>query len=294
MTPKIFKTRVLNLARRRFMPAVDAALARDSRTGKFIPEPMRDLVRAGFDVLRPAVPRFQTSLARSPGENPGPPKQPVSMVWLHHSTGDRLLRGGLRSALKAQNIDLREMNYGQGAVGDYVIGDHTDPGDFCIIFNTSEYFEKLVRWQCTGGDAHSIVMFKSCFPAANIESDEMLKQYREHFESFVAAMVARPEILFIPLTVPPLVRAHTTPENAARARSFADWLSREFAADIDNIQVFDLFDALAIDSAYEDANTLVPQFSTHAEDSHPNSSGAEAVTRLFVPWLNRTLRARAK
>ena len=41
-----------------------------------------------------------------PALNPGKPPRPLSMVWLHHSTGDRLLRGGLLEALRERRPDV--------------------------------------------------------------------------------------------------------------------------------------------------------------------------------------------
>jgi hypothetical protein len=46
------------------------------------------------------APKEATSLSLEPGKDPGPPKQQLSMVWHHHSTGDNLLKGGLLAALK--------------------------------------------------------------------------------------------------------------------------------------------------------------------------------------------------
>jgi hypothetical protein len=92
------------------------------------------------------------------------------------------------------------------------------------------------------------------------------------------------------MSTPPLVKAKTDPDAAARARKFAAWITTEYAAGVKNVKVFDLFNALAILPDKADANTLVPQFSEGRKDSHPSRDGAQAVTRLFVPWFNRAVR----
>lgn len=239
-----------------------------------------------------AVPDDHTSLVRSPGADPGKPSRPLSMVWLHHSTGDRLLRGGLFEALKNDGLTFHDINYEEATVDGYVIGDHTDIGDWPKTFNTPKFFDTLKRWEL-GGDKphHDIVMFKSCYPNSNITSDAKLQEYKRHFSSLLPTFQANPDILFVAMSTPPLVKANTTTDAAARARQWSRWLTAEYASGVKNVKVFDLFEALAIADGKPDANTLVPQFASGRGDSHPSTEGARAVTRLFVPWLNNAVRA---
>jgi hypothetical protein len=213
------------------------------------------------------------------------------MVWLHHSTGDVLLRGGLLDALKADGIRFYDINYEEARVDGYVIGDHTDIPDWPKTFNTPKFFNVVKTWELSGGQKqHDIVMFKSCFPNSDITSDAMLAEYKQHFNELLATIRANPDILFIGMSTPPLVHAKTTPAAANRARAFANWLTTEFARDVPNLKIFDLFDALAISADGPEANTLVPQFATNRQDSHPSREGARAVVRLFIPWFNRAVR----
>lgn len=237
------------------------------------------------------VPDDYTSLVRSPGVDPGKPSKSLSMVWLHHSTGDVLLRGGLLDALRADGVVFHDINYEEAGVDGYVIGDHTDIPDWPKTFNTPKFFDVVKTWKLSEGRKHhDIVMFKSCFPNSDITSDGMLDEYKQHFNKLPATFRANPDILFIGMSTPPLVKAGTSPEAAKRARAWARWLMTEFARDVKNVGVFDLFDALAITADRPDANTLVPQFSTSPKDSHPSPEGARAVTRLFIPWFNRAVR----
>jgi hypothetical protein len=213
------------------------------------------------------------------------------MVWLHHSTGDSLLRGGLLDALKADGMQFYDINYGEAVVDGYVVGDHTDIPDWPKTFNTPKLFDVVKKWELSGSRAnHDIVMFKSCFPNSNITSDAKLEQDKQHFISLIQTVRANPDILFIGMSTPPLVKRETTPAAAKRARQLANWLTTEYVRDVKNIKIFDLFDALAIADGKPDGNTLVPQFSTGPEDSHPSPAGARAVTRLFIPWVNRVVR----
>lgn len=241
---------------------------------------------------RSPVPQDHTSLALDPGEDPGPPSRQLSMVWLHHSTGDNLLAGGLLHALQANNIDVHDINYEEAVVDGYVIGDHTDPPDFPKLFGTPRYLDHVMGWELDGKRRHDIVMFKSCYPASDIKSEQMLAQYKQWYRSLLPAFRAHPRVLFVPMSTPPRVKRKTTPGEAGRARQFAGWLTTDYAKEAPaNVQVFDLFNALAIQAGRADENTLAPQFAMSATDSHPTAAGARAVTRLFVPWLNRALRS---
>lgn len=237
------------------------------------------------------VPDQYTSLVRSPGNDPGSPSKSLSMVWLHHSTGDLLLRGGLLDALKADGVRFYDINYEEAPVDGYVIGDHTDVPDWPKTFGTPKYFDVVKTWELPAGKKHhDVVMFKSCFPNSDITSDGMLEAYKRHFNDLLATFRGNPDILFIGMSTPPLVKAQTSPAAAQRARAWATWVATEYARDVRNVKIFDLFDALAVAPNGPDANTLASQFAVSGKDSHPSPEGARAVVRLFIPWFNRAVR----
>jgi len=237
------------------------------------------------------VPDDHTSLVLPTGENPGAPSKMLSMVWHHHSTGDDLLKGGLRAALASNNIAFHDINYKEGKVGDYVIGDHTDPPDFPKNFNTPEYYKVIAGWELPESKTHDVIMFKSCFPASDIKSDKMLEEYKGYYEAMLPTFKANPKTLFIAMSTPPLTVGKTTHDNAARARAWAEWVTTEYAKDVPNVQVFDLFGAMATLSGKANQNTLPPQFSAGKWDSHPRGDAGKAVARMFIPWFNRAIRA---
>jgi hypothetical protein len=237
------------------------------------------------------VPKNHTSLVVDPGKDPGPPKKKLTMVWHHHSTGDNLLKGGLKAALAKNNIAFYDINYKEAKVDGYVIGDHTDVKDFPKNFNTPKYFKVIAGWELKEGKKqHDIIMFKSCFPNSNIKTDAQLEQYKKWYLSMLPTFKAHPDILFIGMSTPPLTYKETTPDAAKRARKWANWISKEYAKDLKNVQIFDLFDAMAVKDGVDKANTLPIQFAHDKWDSHPNDNAAKAMTRMFIPWLNRILR----
>ena len=237
----------------------------------------------------PAVPAEQTSETLDTGEDPGKPAKEISLVWMHHSTGDNILKGGLKAALDSNNVKFHDINYKEAEVGGYVVGDHTDPQDFPKAFNTPEYFNAIKSWELDKEKKHDVVMFKSCFPSAQIKDDEMMENYKKYYTSMIKVFEENPDILFVGMSSPPLVRGETTPENAKRAREWSTWLTQEYSKKAKNVRIFDIYNALAIREGYPHENTLVPQYAEDKWDSHPTDAAAKAVTRMFIPWLNRTL-----
>ena len=172
-----------------------------------------------------------------------------------------------------------------------MIGDHTDPKDFPTNFNNEKYFSKIKAWELKGdGKKHDIVMFKSCFPASDIKTDEQFEAYKKYYLSMIPTFKNNPDILFIGMSTPPLMKKETKTEHAKRARKWSKWLTGEYMKLAGNIKIFDLFNALAIREGKPNENTLVPQFGTDKYDSHPSAAGAKATARLFIPWFNRTIK----
>lgn len=197
-----------------------------------------------------------------------------SLVFIHHSCGSGFLReGGLWRLLEELGLAVYEITYGDGW-----IGDHTDPRDFPTTF--SEHLDEVLKWDLAGADRHDLVAFKSCFPACNVTSEAMLKQYRGYYDMLKPHFAGQPQTFFIAWTAPPLVPAATTPENAARYRKFCEWLVSEWAKGQENVAVFDC-NAVLVDGR----GMLKAEYRRGESDSHPNAAGNQAVAAAFAAWL---------
>jgi len=133
-----------------------------------------------------------------------------------------------------------------------------------------------------------VIVFKSCFPVSDIASQEQLETYQRYYLGIRDVIDQHPEHLFIAMTPPPLVPESTTPENAARARAFAGWLtSDEYLSGHANLYTFDFFDLLAEgDPASPDHNMLRAAHRPEAAgDSHPNPLANEEVGPRFVEFV---------
>jgi hypothetical protein len=234
---------------------------------------------------------------------------PTKMLFLHHSVGRRILyAGGLQRMLFDRGIFVSGATYGD------VIGQKTDIPDWEPKFR--DRMEEILTFKShpdryhDDGTRNEIVMFKSCYPNSNIvepgkegESARAweMETFKGVFERLKPEMLGQPETLFIYLTAPPLVDARTTPENAARARQFNDWLIDEFlpeyqaASETDNLVIFDLFGFLAGPD-----HLLNREYRREQEtDSHPTDEAsrlaAEAFIEFFEPiWLEWQQRREAR
>src|SRR5690606_10367906 len=156
-------------------------------------------------------------------------------------------------------------------------GDQTNMNHWIFWFN--DYLGSI-KAQGSATGHNRIVMFKSCYPISNVWGDESGSgdpfsaeqtlanykavyrhptggEYTHNGRTYYALediFAANPDVLFIPVTAPPLHYAPadaTTNENAHRARLFNNWLKNEWLPaynaahpGLDNVAVFDLFDVL--------------------------------------------------
>jgi len=224
----------------------------------------------------------------------------LRILFIHHSCGSNWLatgNGNLRDSLEAQGYSVHDATYGD------VIGENTDVCDwypkfrdqldlvFTFDYHPNHYYQN--------GEENDIIMFKSCFPNSNIISDgeppgdpedctRTLWNYYAAYNACAGIFKDHEDKLFVPVTAPPLIASHTTPENAERARTFNNWLKSEWVEayrdsyGLYNTAVFDFFDLLTRHgySNYEEYP------SGGGYDDHPNSTGNRIATREFIPFIN--------
>jgi hypothetical protein len=183
----------------------------------------------------------------------------------------------------------------------------------------NDYLEGI-KEQSPDGTNH-VILFKSCFFSSNIGQDgvepgnpfssqKTLVNYKAVYRHPAGAghtyqynnvtyyplediFAANPDILFIPITAPPLIFGPPIVTNDAwahRARLFNNWLKNEWLPaynaahpGLNNVAVFDLFNVLAYpDNHPEHPNRLRAEYGGGSGDSHPNSAGNAAATAAFA------------
>ncbi len=260
------------------------------------------------------------SLAASPtqqGDSSAPPDHVVKLIFIHHSTGENLLRddyGGLGLALSQNNYFVSDTNYGWGPEA---VGDRTDipnwtewfasdatPRIMESVFNESGQNSSYTRTVSDPGGENEIILFKSCFPNSALEGnpDDPPGSYEELsvsgakyvYNTILGYFATRPDKLFIVLTAPPL----SDSEYADNARAFNNWLVNDWLVEnnysLHNVAVFDFYNVLTdnnahhrfIDGQVEHVIGSRDTLRYPSEDDHPSVKGSRKATDEFVPLLN--------
>ncbi|BCO10751.1 hypothetical protein GF1_31270 [Desulfolithobacter dissulfuricans] len=220
------------------------------------------------------------------------------ILFLHHSTGNIIYtQGDVRGWIERYN--------GQQGTG-YVIDDRYYPNTPYPWSNYPyDYWNLWVNGACRPDEPnihcldqltadYQVIIFKNCYPVSNIEADtgtpditssrKSLENYRLQYSAVRDLLTRYPDTLFIFWTGAPLHRLATTPEKAARARAFAQWVKNDMLAtgEYQNIRVFDYFDLTAGDD-----NVLRHDYETShtSSDSHPNSQAARDVGPVFASFI---------
>jgi hypothetical protein len=247
------------------------------------------------------------------------------LVFIHHSSGQNWLDSGLSDALAAKDyIDERnDITYGtvmpsdpgrSASLGD-VPGDNTNMNHWILWFN--DYLLQ-VKLHGSTDSYNRIIMFKSCFPISDVYSDgtepgdpfaedQTMANYQAVYRHpagpghsyylneveylpLEEVFTRHPEILFIPVTAPPLCYGCTDDANAHRARLFNRWLKTEWLSSyrashpgLINVAVFGWFDFLANpDDSSIEPNRLKEAYGGTSGDSHPNEAANAASTVFFA------------
>lgn len=220
--------------------------------------------------------------------------EPLSIVFMHHSTGEGLIwDGDVREGFTELGHEFWDHGYGGDGLVDpagtrtgidwNVPDDNTDPDGWHNVFQLpvtdppTNAFSHMLQ--------HDVILFKSCFPASNIYDEEMLETYREYYLDMRDVMDQHPDKLFIPFTPPPLVPNETEPANAARAQQWAEYLmSDEYLEDHPNVVVFDFFTELADEDGF-----LRAEYRVDIWDSHPNEIANQTVGPVLVEFVDQAI-----
>ncbi|MBI5062309.1 MAG: hypothetical protein HZB87_02225, partial [Desulfatitalea sp.] len=163
--------------------------------------------------------------------------------------------------------------------------DSSDPDIECLNTLTQDY---------------EVVVFKHCYPGAAVledsgtasvsSSEKRLENYRLQYRALRSLMDGYPNTIFIVWTLAPLHRLATSPDDAARAKQFVDWVNTDFLTEDGNhpnIFIFDFWGIVAEDDPTPvngQVNCLRYAFeSSHdSGDSHPNQSANEVAGPAFA------------
>jgi hypothetical protein len=239
-------------------------------------------------------------------EMPPPGKNTYKIVFLHHSTGNLVWNG------KATGFDvIRNWFSDVKAVPEWFIAYNEKHGTDYYIEEQNFPKEKPYGWKNYPYDYYNIwvknagqapymeeptlemltsqwdmIIFKHCFPVGNIKEDtgipdidseeKRLENYKMQYEALKDKMHEFPETKFILWTGAALVERKTTPENAARTRTFFEWVTEEWDTPGDNIYIWDFYNLETEGGLY-----LKDEYARNPGNSHPSKSFAGKVAPLF-------------
>jgi hypothetical protein len=222
--------------------------------------------------------------------------QGETIIFLHHSCGANLIeQGGVRQGLTGRGYEFYDHGYNDDGLvladGTWtgtnfdVPGDNTDPDGYAAIFAQPLHdppdntFSHLMQYD--------VIAFKSCFPVSNIGDDYQLGEYQSYYRSIRDRMDQYPNKIFIVVTQPPQVPLDSNPSEAARARTFVDWLqSDEYLSGHPNIFVFDFFGLLAGGDSFLRAEYRMDEY-----DAHPNALANQTIGPLFVDFIDQAIQS---
>lgn len=219
-------------------------------------------------------------------ENP----EDTNIVFLHHSTGERVWDGGVKEWFddfnrnKERNLSIKEQNFPKREG----YGWKNYPYDYWNIWvnhaGNKPYKNEPTLEIIT--EEYDIVIFKHCFPVGRIERSEgepdvssskkTIENYKLQYNALKEKMRSFPETKFIVWTGAALTEETTNEEMANRARSFFDWVKEDWDQKDDNIYIWDFYGLQTEGGPY-----IKEEYSKSPSDPHPNQGFSEKVTPLF-------------
>lgn len=235
-----------------------------------------------------------------PGENA------YKILFLHHSTGMTVWKGGAARFEKIKKLFGREYDvpawfndYNQANNKDYFIKEQSFPKGDPYPWNNYPYdYYKI--WVKNAGQhpyeeeptlemltsQYDMIIFKHCFPVSQIIPDvgepdidspeKRLENYKIQYEAIKEKLHEFPDTKFLLWTGAANVQSKTKPEYAAVAREFFDWVKNSWDIADDNIYIWDFYELETEGSLY-----LKDEYARNSGNSHPNPSFTSRVAPLF-------------
>jgi hypothetical protein len=237
------------------------------------------------------------------------------IVFLHHSTGEEIWKGGVPLFLQGWNsahgthYEISELPY-PAAVGNHpllrkllparifnrLIKEHYPwdnyPYDYWNLWvaHTAENRDRSELNLDDLARTYDVIIFKHCFPVSRIEPDDgrpsvssrkqTLANYKLQYEALKARMHQFPNTRFIVWTGAALTPAASNSDEAARAGQFATWVKESWDEKGDNVFIWDFRELETGGGPF-----MKPEYAFRPDDSHP----AKAFAATAAPLLGRRI-----
>ena len=214
----------------------------------------------------------------------------MKIVFLHHSTGNAIWKGGVAKWFKKYNADhgtdykIVEQVFPQKSP----YGWKNYPFDYWNIWVKhagEKPFMKEPTLEILTGQ-YSVIIWKHCFPVSDLREDtkspdinseqKTIETYKLQYLALREKMRKFPQNKFILWTGAAQVKNETNQGNAARARAFFNWVKNEWDRAGDNIFLWDFYQLETEGDLY-----LKDEYARGSHDSHPNAVFSKRVVRLL-------------
>ncbi len=228
------------------------------------------------------------------------------ILFLHHSTGTAIWRGGSKSIEKkgihlgpAFDVPRWFKKYNKAKGTSYKITEHAFPNTEPYGWNNYPY-DYYNIWVKNAGDKvykgektlemltkeYKVIIFKHCYPVSFLNSDSLdvnidspeqtIENYKLQYIALKEKLLQFPDTKFILWTGAVMVKSLLPEANAVLAKSFFDWVRTTWDTDNDNIFLWDFYELET-----EGGLWIKPEFAESLTNSHPNKDFAQKVAPYF-------------
>ena len=203
----------------------------------------------------------------------------VSIIFLHHSTGNGVWNGGMPQLFAEYNTDndtnyrIVERTYPSGSPYEW----KNYPFDYWNIWinhgGEKYYMEEPTLVTLT--ESYDVIVWKHCYPVSSVVPDtgkpdissevKSIENYKLQYEALKNKMHEYPDTRFVVWTGAALVKNDTNEEDAKRAKQFFDWVRTTWDEKGDNIFLWDFWELETEGGLY-----LKDGYASDVNNSHPN------------------------
>ena len=230
------------------------------------------------------------SYGKGPTKKQKPMGRDAKVIFLHHSTGECVWKGGAGKWFEAYNkanktaYSIKEQNFPK----DSPYGWENYPYDYWNIwvkhaaqkpYKQEPTLEILTR-------QYNVIVFKHCFPVSGIEpdtgkgdvssSEKRIENYKLQYQGLKKKMRQFPKTRFLVWTGAALTKENTDEASARRAKAFFDWVRNKWDEKGDNIYIWDFY---ALET---EGGLYMKQEHSSGGDPHPNERFSRKVSPLFA------------
>ena len=233
-------------------------------------------------------------------------KNVYKILFLHHSTGEAIWKGGSKS-IEIKGIHLGAdydvpkwfANNNKTKGTSYQISEKNFPNAKPYGWQNYPY-DYYNIWVKNAGDQaymseptlemltkeYKVIIFKHCYPVSNLIYDstksdinspeKTIENYKMQYNALKQKLLQFPDTKFIVWTGAVMVQSQLSESNAKMARSFFDWVRTSWDSENDNIYLWDFYELETEGDSY-----LKPEYATSPTNSHPNKAFSRKVAPYF-------------